>query len=184
MGFFQREPLIPRLCRESGRWLMFARQGDRYWVQATDQKSIVDICVRDTGSTPSVLFQTWFPVRFSLEKPPSGLFARLLERNLDLHFTAWGMAIGNSCEACLTVAGRAPRAVLGAALFDVVCGEIRDEINGFQGELHEKFRYSMGTPVANPVVSARVVSDPGIRYLDGAAPGSALPTLPRAGGKR
>ena len=57
-----------------------------------------------------MLFQTWLPIRFSLEHEPKGLFARVLLRNGNLHLSSWSMAIGGSCEACLTLVTNLPRA--------------------------------------------------------------------------
>ena len=92
----------------------------------------------------NVLFQSWLPIRFSLERPPAGLFARVLLRGHPLNWSAWQMSIGGSCEACLYVSASVPRTALDARLFQEVCTEIANEIRGFHQELHDKFAYDLG----------------------------------------
>ena len=187
MPMFRQEDLMTRLCRESGRWLITRRGGDCVWVQANDNRAVCEIMIRDSTNVLSVLFQNWFPVRFSLQNPPSGLFGRLLLRNLELHFAGWAVSIGESCEACLTLAAQVPRSALTASLFDFICREIRDEINGFHQELHDKFLYSMGTPAQPPLPGGarhygsigQPVGSPEIRYVENRPP---VPALRRPGG--
>jgi hypothetical protein len=164
------EALIPRLCRESGRWLVIGQQADLYRVRANDHKPIVEIDIRCPGGGPAVLFQAWFPVRFRLDNPPSGLFARLLLRNIDRGFAKWSMVIGQSCEACLTISGLVPLRALVASLLDCVCGEIRDEILGFQAELHEKFSYFVPPPAQGTPAYGTAGAVTEIEYAEPAMP--------------
>lgn len=176
----RQDELIPRLCHESGRWLMVRREGDRYIVQARDHRAVHEISVRDNGNTYTVLFQGWFPVRFSLDNPPSGLFARLLLRNMELHFSAWAIAIGGSCEACPTVAALVPRRSLDAALFNTVCHEIRDELIAFHNELHAKFRYDAPPySPAPPVGGGGGSGQAEVRFIE-PEPSTALPAAAEA----
>ncbi len=175
------EELIPRLCRESGRWLVVRREGDCHIVQATDHRAVKEITVRDCTNSYTVLFQAWFPVRFPLDNPPSGLFGRVLMRNLDLYFSGWAVSIGGSCEACLTLAALVPRQALDARLFDNVCREVRDELIGFHQELHAKFLYAAPPFPASPPVRGDGGGQDVVRYLEPAEPPpAALPAAAEA----
>jgi hypothetical protein len=142
MRIFRRD-LIPRFCRESGRWVVVEREVDNYRLRNNDMRSHVYITVFQRPGAAFVLFQSWFSVRFSLEHEPRGLFARVLLRNFDLQHAGWSMFIGESCEACLLLSASVPRMSLDAGLLHFICDEILTEVNGLQHELHEKFRYSV-----------------------------------------
>jgi hypothetical protein len=164
------EDTIHRLCRESGRWLLTGREYDSYWVRANDHRPTVSIQIRYAANDPTVLFQAWLPVRFPLANPPHGLFGRLLMRNLELRFAAWAVSIGQSCEACPTVAALIPTSALDASLFDFVCREVRDEILGFQKELHEKFAYAVPPPVQGTPAYGTAGAVTEIEYAEPAMP--------------
>jgi hypothetical protein len=135
--------LIERLCRETGV-VFVSREADRYEVRNGDHASTRYISVWYSDRFTNVMFQSWFPIQFSLEQEPKGLFARVLLRNGQLHWSGWSMAIGGSCEACLTLVANVPPSALDAHLFASVCGEMVAEINAFHQELHDKFRYAAG----------------------------------------
>ena len=75
--------LIARLCDETG-WVLTGREADRYQVRSGDHRANVYIELRYSERYRNAVFQSWFPVRFSLEKPPAGLFARVLLRSSSL----------------------------------------------------------------------------------------------------
>jgi hypothetical protein len=135
--------LVSRLCRETG-FSLTGREADHYQVRLMDHRSPVFIEVRYSDRSPNAMFQAWFPVRFSLEKPPAGLFARVLLRNTSMTWSAWGMSIGQSCEACLYVSASIPQQAMDARVFNGVCQEIAQEIRGFREELQSKFSYDLG----------------------------------------
>jgi hypothetical protein len=172
----QAEELIPRLCQESGRWVLVRQQHDAYWVRTSDPGRLVEIYIRCSGDAFTVLFQAYFDPRFRLDNPPSGLFGRVLLRNHDLHLSNWAMYIGESCEACLYVAAMIPKAALTASLFDKVCRELVDEINGFKRELHDKFLYDPPPPPGGHGGGGQ----PEVRYIEPAEPPPALPAAAEA----
>jgi hypothetical protein len=135
--------LIQQLCRKTG-WGLLGQEAGRYQVRSRGTHSPVSIEVCYSERQVNVLFQAWFPIRFSLEKRPSGLFARVLLRNHPLHWSSWQMSIGGSCEACLYLIASVPRTALDAGLFQEVCTEIANELRDFHQELHDKFLYDLG----------------------------------------
>jgi hypothetical protein len=159
------EGFIEGLCRATG-WVLVERQHDRYWVRPGDWRPSQKIRIRYGGNFESVTFMSWLPIQFPMNPSPSGLFGRVLLRNLELRWAAWAMTMHESCEASLCVVARLPARVLNAALFHSVCCELVDEVHAFQQELYTKLRYE--APKASPTESTSVVvSDPGIRYLKG-----------------
>jgi hypothetical protein len=145
--------LIERLCRETG-WGLIGEESGRYQVRSRGTRSPVAIEVCYGERQVNVLFQSWLPIRFSLEKPPAGLCARVLLRNHPLNWGAWQLSIGGSCEACLCVVASVPRTALDAWLFHEVCTEIADELRGFHQELHDRFLYDLGGVVQEPTPAA------------------------------
>lgn len=135
--------LIERLCRESG-WVLASREADFYQVRPGDHRAIQYVEIRYGERFAQVLFQSFFPIRFSLQQPPTGLSERLLMRNRNLHWSSWTAVIGGSCEQVLYVGASIPAAGLNAWLFGQVCGEMVNEIHAFHQELHEKYRYGLG----------------------------------------
>jgi hypothetical protein len=142
---------IEHLCRDAG-WVVTGREVDRYEVRSADHRKNVYIELRYNERYPNIVFQSWFGIRFSMEKPPAGLFARVLLRSTSLCWASWSLHLGQSCEACLTVRASLPKSAMNAGLFRDVCEEIADEIRGFRQELHEKFAYDLGgaAPEAMP----------------------------------
>ena len=67
---------IERLCLDSG-WVFISREVDYYRVRSGGHQSNVYVDIRSSERFSNMLFQCWFPIRFSLEKPPSGLFGRV-----------------------------------------------------------------------------------------------------------
>lgn len=145
---------IEQLCRASG-WVFINQEVDQYRVRSGGPQSNVYIDIRSSERFSNLVFQSWFPIRFSLEKPPAGLFGRVLLRSLDLTWAAWNMSIGQSTEACLCVVARFPAAAMNAGLFRDVCDEIAGEIRAFHQELRDKFSYGMGDVVVDPSQSYR-----------------------------
>jgi hypothetical protein len=137
------QDFIERLCWESG-WLLVARENDMYTVRSGDHTVQQMVYVRWSPQFASALFYSFFPVRFSLEREAPGLYARLMMRNQDLHWSAWSTDLGGSCEACPMVKALIPAGSLNARLFAQVCQEIAGEINAFHAELRGKLRYSLG----------------------------------------
>ena len=146
--------LVSRLCRETG-FVLTGREADHYQVRSGDHYPPVYIELRYSERRPNVMFQAWFPVRFSLEKPPAGLFARVLLRNTSMTWAAWGMSIGQSCEACLYVSAASPQRAIDSRVFNAICQEITGEVREFRQELHEKFAYDLGDVV--PEIMSRDV---------------------------
>ena len=149
MGLFQRD-LIPRLCKESGRWMVVSKEASDYRVRNNDGRRPVNITITQRPGVSTAMFQAFFPVRFSLEREPKGLFGRILLRNFEMkHGAAWSMYIGQSAEACLTLVAKVPIAALDAGRLNVTCDEIVNEMNAFQQELHDKYRYEAGLPAGS-----------------------------------
>ena len=136
--------LVERLCEESGKWLIASRLGDRYSVVNADRMTQRFIDVRTCEEMAFVKFTAEFPVRFSLDREPRGLFARVLMRCIPLHFANWRLDIGESCEAVLYLFASQPRAAMDARLFNAICQEMVQELRDFHTELVEKFRYGGG----------------------------------------
>jgi hypothetical protein len=151
--------VIERLCRETG-WGFIGQEAGRHQVQSRGTRSPVAIDVCYGERQVNVLFQSWFPIRFSLEKPPAGLFARVLLRSHALNWSAWQMSIGGSCEACLYLSASVPRTALDACLFQAVCTEIAEELRQFHVELHDKFAYDLGGVVPTVLPAALAVPQP------------------------
>jgi hypothetical protein len=147
---WRQQEMIPRLCAESSRWTVVSREVDAYQVRNDDGRRPVYIRVNQSRGATTTHFQAFFPIRFSLEREPPGLFARILLRNFHLKLATWGMFIGGSCEACLYLAAQVPTAGLDAAWFDFICEEILAEMNSLQDELHAKFSYQVAAPGNDP----------------------------------
>jgi hypothetical protein len=145
MQYYQQE-MVPRLCAESRRWVVVSAEAGSYKVRNNDGRRSVHITVSQRPGATCTLFQAFFGIRFSLEREPRGLFARVLLRNFQLKFAAWGMYIGESCEACLYLSTLVPTAGLHAMLFTAICEEILTEMNSLEDELHSKFTYNPGSP--------------------------------------
>ena len=124
------QDFIERLCRQSG-WLLVSREHDRYVVRSGDHTAQHEVHIRWNPSFANTVFQGWFPIRFSLEREAPGLYARLMLRNRDLHWSSWTMDLGGSCEACTYVAASLPTESLNARLFGSVCREIAGEAQRF-----------------------------------------------------
>lgn len=164
----QEPDLIDRLCRECGHWMLASCELDSHRIRSVTRPMIQHINVRYMEGQPSLIFQLFYPVRFSLENPPSGLFARLLLRNHSLYYAMWAMNIVQSCEAGIEVAARLPRQGVDASLFHAVCSELADEAEGFDRELKSKFNYSPGPmPPATPVSGYGTLGQagPDVRYI-------------------
>jgi hypothetical protein len=137
------QDLIERLCDETG-WVLAGREADLYRVRSGDHRAPVYIDIRYSEQYCNAVFQSWFPVKFSLEQPPAGLFGRVLLRSIYLRWASWEMSAGRSCEACLVLSACLPVAGMHADLFRPVCEEIATEIRRLRRELHDKFAYDLG----------------------------------------
>ena len=135
--------VIESLCRKTG-WVVTRREADIYQVRSGDHRQNVYIEIRYSERSPNVVFQSFFPIRFSLTNPPNQLFARVLLRTASLSWASWALNIGENCDAQLCVNAGVPTTALDARLFGKVCDEIADEVRGMRQELHEKFSYDLG----------------------------------------
>lgn len=135
--------VIESLCRTIG-WVVTRREADIYQVRSGDHRANVYIEIRYNERSPNVVFQSFFPIRFSLDEPPAGLFGRVLLRTASLTWASWALNIGESCDAQLCVNAGLPTTALDARLFGKVCEEIAAEIRGMRQELHDKFAYDLG----------------------------------------
>jgi hypothetical protein len=136
-------PII-EACRATGDWQIMARRGDWWTVANTDDGRQHDIAVRYSEKLVVVKFLCHFPIRFSLEHEPKGLFARLLMRNHDLHYAFWVMQIGDSCEGQPYLFAQWPLSALTTAVFNAICKEMYNEIEAFGRELRGSFKFSGG----------------------------------------
>ncbi len=175
MRAFGREDFITRLCRETG-WLMIGREGDLYAVRSAGSGGVRLIDVRHTQGGGWVKFTAQFPVRFPLDRTPSGLFARLLLRSRALKHSHWLMDLWGGLEALPYLYGQWPESVMTASFFDATCREIDGEIRGFHQELRDKFQGDMTRP-AGPASAGP--DTPEIRYLGPVRDGRPHPDLLR-----
>jgi len=120
------------------------------------------IGVRESDKLEFVKFSGSLRMRFSLERPPSGLFARLLMRNSFLQYPAWAVEIRESCEAMPYLFASVHRLLMDAKLFHTICDQIHHELDLMDKELHDKFRYD----VERPVATGHAASDPDIRFIE------------------
>ena len=166
MGLLQRKTLVEQLSHKSGRWHVSDQKGDVTWVSNNEEHDRQIIGVRSSDSMDVIRFSANFPMRFNLERSPSGVFARLLLRNAFLRWSSWTLEIAESCEAAAYLHACMPKSVVDATLFDGICQEMRKEIGSFRKELYDKFRYDLGQPPARGPAPA----DPDIRFVEPAPP--------------
>ena len=150
MGILNRKNAIARLCEETGNFAFLKAEGVTHYVVPNGPQRRHRLEIKHDARFENVTLQGFFPIRFSLEKTPSGLFARVLMRSFELHFASWCVIMTESCEAGLCVRACVPRAALDSRLLDRVCTEIIDELEGFQKELREKFAYTPGQGIVYP----------------------------------
>lgn len=170
MAIRRKQELIPELCRASG-WPLVAQECGRYTVASNDTRGRRYIVVKSREPVSNVVFTATFPIRFSLEKTPQGLFARLLLRSVSLRYCAWVMDIMDSCEGQPYLAASVPAAALDARLFGDICREMVAELHSFHQELRDKFQGDMARcPMGQggPARPARgyTVPDPGIHDIE------------------
>ena len=140
---FRRKTKIEQLARQTRHWAVTAfDKTDRYWLRTTSGREVHDVLVGYHRKFHNTVFQTWLPIRFSLDNPPSGLFGRLLMRSWDLRWSAWIVNIGESCEATICVKACIPTVALDAKLLDGICQEQTEEVAAFQKELRDKFNWA------------------------------------------
>lgn len=140
MNLFRRNDLIRKLCKGTGRWIVIGQEGDVYDLRSNDASRVRHACVRWRADVQFIMFQAYLPLRFPLDRTPSGLFARMLLRNMDVSFAHWHMDLRGSAEAVAYLAGQWPLAGMTPKFFDAVCREMTDEVHAFHQELREKFR--------------------------------------------
>lgn len=162
----RREDLIERLCRESGVWAVSHTEPGRYVVIANDHTRRRDVHIRWRPTAYSVQFQCWLELTFPLDRTPSGLFARVLMRNFETSWGAWFVSLGRSMEAHLCCAAGVPVSAVDVGLFDHVCRELTNEVNGFSRELADKFAYDPGQPIRSAGPPPAAGPDDGIRWID------------------
>ena len=179
MKLFRQEGLVPRLCRESGRWQVTGVEGDVHDVCNTGPKAIRFIRVRYREDTHWMKFTSEFPVRFPFTSTPAGVFARLLMRNTGLRYAHWSMDLWGSCEGMPYMTTQWPLSIMTASVFDATCSEIDGEIRAFHQELRDKFQGGMGQAGRSAGYQA---GDDGIRFLgpvsDRSLPQGGRPMLP------
>lgn len=143
---FRRKDRITRLCRQTGKFVVADYEKPAsYWVRSTGAYgTMYRTVVVDDGKPTRTRFQTFLPVGFPLDRPPSGLFARLLMRSWDLRWSAWVVNILDSCEARACVTVLVPSVALDAGLFTEICHEQIQEVAAFHKELRDKFNYAAG----------------------------------------
>jgi hypothetical protein len=150
MNLFERRPLIEQIVAKSPAWQILRRDGDMHRITSADSGSLTPIVVRAPKQRPFVVFNAFLPIRFSLERTPQGLFARLLFRSNALGLSSWNMDIAESCEALPYLFAQVPRDSLTPFLFDLICREMTEEIRSFRQELRDRFSYGIG-PVGGGV---------------------------------
>ena len=176
MKLFRQEGLVARLCRESGRWMMTAIEGDVHYVRNTGPEGVRFIMVRYQEGTHWIKFTAEFPVRFPLASTPAGVFARLLMRNVSLRYAHWHLDLWGSCEGLPYMVAQWPLSIMSASVFDATCSQIDGEIRDFHQELRDKFHGGMGQ--AGPAAGYSP-NDMDIRFL-----GPVTERLPNRSGQR
>jgi hypothetical protein len=140
---FRRKTKIELLCEKTRKWAVVRfDKVDYFTVRTLGPCEVYSINIRHHRKHTSTLFQTWLPVNFSLGNTPSGLFGKLLLRSWDLNWSAWGINIGDSCEAIAAVSALVPTMALDAELFDDICREQTEEVAAMHKELRDKFKYA------------------------------------------
>jgi hypothetical protein len=169
-GLAKHESVIEWSARLTG-WAMFSRRGDFYTVQSRDRpgnERLVSVKYRDGDSM--VKFTTDFPIRFSLERTPQGLFARLLLRSVPLCWSHWNMDIDQACEAQPYLVAVWPTAVMTPKMFDAICREMVGELRSFHQELRDKLAYGVGGGMVDPARAQGRAEVPQARHDRGTLP--------------
>jgi hypothetical protein len=164
MKLFRRDDLVTRLCRESGRWFITGREGDSYDLRSNDAAAIRFLSVRHRPDVDYVMFNAALPLRFPLDRTPSGLFARMLLRNVGLKYCHWNMDLRGSLEAVAYLHAQWPILGMTAGFFDSLCREMTEEIRGFHQELRDKFQGDMTRPAASTPGPA--AAGPDVRFVE------------------
>jgi hypothetical protein len=146
VGFLKRETLVEQRARQGG-WHLLRRTGDNYLLRFADDDVTRLVAVKHGDGSHFVRFSAKFPILFSLDRTPHGLFGRLLLRNGDLELSTWHMDIAEHCEAQIYLCSQWPVEVVTSAFFDAVCHELVGEIRSFHQELRDKFH---GSGAAQP----------------------------------
>ena len=175
MRAFGREDFITRLCRETG-WLVLGQEGDLYTVRSSGPQGVRHLGVRHRHGGGWIKFTAEFPIRFPLDRTPSGIFARLLLRGHALKYSHWRMELWGDFEALPFLLAQWPDSVMTASFFDATCREMDGEIHGFHQELRDKFQGNMTRP-AGPASAGPETPD--IRYLGPVRDGLPHPDLLR-----
>ena len=162
MQLFAREDFVTRMCRLSGRWAVIGREGDSYDLRSDDTRAVRYLSVRHRPDVGYVMFHAALSLRFPLDKTPSGLFARMLLRNVRLKFCHWNLDLRGSFEASAYLNAQWPTPGMTHEFFGSLCREMAEEVSGFHQELRDRFRGDW-SPVA-PTESAGP-DTPEIRFV-------------------
>lgn len=92
------------------------------------------------------------PLRFPLDKTPSGLFARMLLRNVGLKFCHWNFDRRGGFEASAYLHAQWPTAGMTPEFFGSLCRGMAEEVSGFHQELRDKF-LGDGSPTVRPAAA-------------------------------
>ena len=139
MRVFGREDFVTRMCRLSGRWTITGREGDGYDLRSNDARAVRYLSARHRPGVDYVMFHAALPLRFPLDRTPSGLFARLLLRNAGLQFCHWNLDLRGGFEASAYLHAQWPVPGMTPEFFDSLCRELTEEVRGFHQELRDKF---------------------------------------------
>jgi hypothetical protein len=161
---FRRKDLVKTFCRKNGNWLIIGREGDRYELCSNDHRAVRYLTVRHQPKIHYIKFSSALPLQFPLDRTPSGLFARMLLRNLELHYCHWNMDLGGSYEARPFLCAQWPVLGMTKTFFESVCREMTEESHGFLQELRDKFQ-GAGTP-AGGYQGAAAPQAPDVRYRE------------------
>ena len=168
-ALFKRKTLVEQLAKQAG-WPISSHCGGHYTVLSADQGPARQVNVRYMESTGFLRFYADFPIRFSTERTPDGLYARVLLRSSSLGKCHWLLDIDYSCEAQPYLFAQWPAAVVTPKFFNAVCQEMVNELRAFHQELRDKFAYSVGSGAMPPVKPQAWLSAPppgkGIRFME------------------
>ena len=150
------------MCRLTGQWIVVGREGDSYELRSDDRRTVRTLSVRHRPDADYLMFQAALPLRFPLDRTPSGLFARMLLRNVGLKYSHWNLDLRGSFEASAYLSAQWPKPGMTPGFFASLCREMVDEAAGLHQELRDSFRGERSA-AARPV--GAVPDSDGIHFL-------------------